>query len=88
MRKTEFHFFARRARATPLPIWAKHCGKGRASTLGAAKNSTRAKRVGGACRRLVADTMDAINRATFALRPGLVKMARFVASDARRNIRH
>jgi hypothetical protein len=30
--------------------------------------------------------MGAINRATFDPRPGLVKMARFVASDARRNI--
>jgi hypothetical protein len=69
-----------------LPIWAKHCGKGRASALGAAKNSTRARRVDGACRRLVADMMDAINRATFALRPGLVKMTRFVASDARWSI--
>ncbi|QGM92976.1 hypothetical protein F7D13_02505 [Methylocystis rosea] len=43
-------------------------------------------RAGGVVRRLVADMMGAINRATFDPRPGLVKMARFVASDARRNI--
>ncbi|PPD05484.1 MAG: hypothetical protein CTY36_06340 [Methylocystis sp.] len=77
--------FPRGALATPLPIWAKPRGKGRASALGEAKNSPR-KRADGVVRRLVADMMGAINRATFDPRPGLVKMARFVASDARRNI--
>jgi hypothetical protein len=86
VRKTEFHFFASGALATPLPIWAKRPGKGRASTLGEAKNSARGGGIGVVVRRLVADMMGAINRATFATRPGLVKMTRFVVSDARRNI--
>lgn len=42
LRKTECRFSASGALATPLPIWAKPRGKGRASTLGEAKNSPRA----------------------------------------------
>jgi hypothetical protein len=46
----------------------------------------RSKAVGGVYRRLVADTKGAINRPTFDPRPGLVKMTRFVANDARVSI--